>query len=175
MISLVKAIIGYCCAIVGKRRELRYGDILPAPKLSSSCRVLKYLSSRVLPKRLCAYLSFSNRSYLCSSFFSRSYSCLTRVSIDPRVKPEGDGREKEPEGDGREKEPEGDGKKKVIAPSRQARSSNFQVSGNKLIRRLLEFFALQKIGVTVLKIGRSLDDCLRNRGIVHVKNFAYTF
>ena len=63
----------------------------------------------------------------------------------------------------------------VIAPSVSARSSDIHVNENKLIRRPLEFFALQKIGVTVLKIGRSLDDCLRNRGIVHVKNFAYTF
>ena len=174
MISLLKAVIGYYNSL-GKRGELRYGNTLPAPKPSSLCRVLKYLSFRVLPKSLCTYLSFSNRSYLCSSFFSRSYSCLTRVSIDPRVKHEGDVKRRKPEGDAKRRVLEGDGKKKVIAPSRQARSSNFQVSGNKLIRRLLEFFALQKIGVTVLKIGRSLDDCLRNRGIVHVKNFAYTF
>ena len=35
---------------LGKRGEFRYGNILPAPKPSSLCRVLKYLSSRVLLK-----------------------------------------------------------------------------------------------------------------------------
>ena len=34
----------------GKRGELRYGDTLPAPKFSSLCMVLRYLSSRVLPR-----------------------------------------------------------------------------------------------------------------------------
>ena len=53
----------------------------------------------------------------------------------------------------------------VIAPSGYARSSDFRVSENKLIRRPLEFFALQKIGVTVLKIGRSLDVFWRKRGM----------
>ena len=36
---------------------------------------------------------------ICGYNQGRSYSDLFRVSIDPRVKPEGDGREKEPEGD----------------------------------------------------------------------------
>ena len=71
MISLLKAVIGYYKSL-GKRGELRYRNTLPAPKPSSLCRVLKYLSSHVLPKSLCTYLSFSNRSYL----------CLTRVSKD---------------------------------------------------------------------------------------------
>ena len=65
MISLLKAVIGYYKSL-GKRGEFRNDDILLAPKLSSSNMILKFLSSRVLPKRLCAYLSFSNRSYLCS-------------------------------------------------------------------------------------------------------------
>jgi len=33
---------------MGKRGELRYGNILPAPKPSSLVRMLKFLSSRVL-------------------------------------------------------------------------------------------------------------------------------
>ena len=42
----------------------------------------------------------------------------------------------------------------------------FELGKNKLIRRPLEFFALQKIGVTIVfLIGKSLDDCLRNRGM----------
>ena len=45
---------------------------------------------------------------------------------------------------------------KVIAPSGYARSSDLRVNENKLIRRPLEFVVLQKIGVTILKIGRSL-------------------
>ena len=95
MISIVKVIVEYCRKSAGKRGELRYGDILPAPKFSSSCRVLKYLSSRVLLfrlfGRLCSDLFFSR---LCSgsTSFNRSYSCLTRVSMamDPRVTPVGD-------------------------------------------------------------------------------------
>jgi len=40
----------------------------------------------------------------------------------------------------------------VIAPSGYARSSDFRIRQNKLIRRPLEFFALQKIGVTICYI-----------------------
>ena len=54
---------------------------------------------------------------------------------------------------------------KVIAPSGYARSSDLRVSENILIRRPLEFVALQKIGVTILKIGRSLDVFWRKRGM----------
>ena len=80
MISIVKVIVEYCRKSAGKRGELRYGDILPAPKFSSSCRVLKYLSSRVLLFRL----------------FGRLCSDLFRVSMDPRVRPVDDERRKEP-------------------------------------------------------------------------------
>jgi len=44
MISLIRCLK----LVLGKRGELRYGNILPAPKLSSSYRVLKYLSSLLL-------------------------------------------------------------------------------------------------------------------------------
>jgi len=40
----------------------------------------------------------------------------------------------------------------------------FELGKNKLIRSPLEFFALQKIGVTILKIGRFLDIFWRKRG-----------
>ena len=80
MIKLYKAIIGYCCAIVGKRGELRYGDILPAPKLSSSSRVLKYLSS-------CVLLKLSLRGeHLCSTWQSQLNK---RISRDAHVSPMG--------------------------------------------------------------------------------------
>ena len=59
MISLLKAVIGYYKSL-GKRGELRNDDILLAPKLSSSNRILKFLSSRVLPKMLSLNLSFGN-------------------------------------------------------------------------------------------------------------------
>ena len=42
------------------------------------------------------------------NFFLLSYSDLFRVSMDPRVKPEGDGRKMVPEGDERGRVPEGD-------------------------------------------------------------------
>ena len=65
-----------------KRCELRYGDIEPAPKPSSSSKILKYLGSRVLLFSdrlwLLCRSAFSSLSYLC--FFISSYSCLTRVS-----------------------------------------------------------------------------------------------
>ena len=112
MISLLKAVIGYYKSL-GKRGELRNDDVLLAPKLSSSSRILKFLSSRVLP---CEPIKSSLR---------------------------------------------GDNRGQAI----------FELGKNKLIRRPLEFFALQKIGVTVLKIGRSLDDCLRNRGMTVNKNW----
>ena len=76
MISLIRCLK----LVLGKRGELRYGNILPAPKLSSSYRVLKYLSSRVL-----LFKKLVNYSYI-----------LLRVSIDPRVKPEGDRKESVP-------------------------------------------------------------------------------
>jgi len=80
MIKLCKAIIGYCCAILCKRGELRYGDILPAPKLSSSSRVLKYLSS-------CVLLKLSLRGeHLCSTWQSQLNK---RISRDAHVSPMG--------------------------------------------------------------------------------------
>ena len=124
----------------GKRGELRYGNILPAPKPSSLCRVLKYLSSRVLLfKKLITY------SYI-----------LFRVSIDPRVKPEGDRKERVPEGDERRKSvPEGDNLYKVMPRFGTNRQTIFELGRNK-IGRFLEFFATQKIGMTVLMVVFSL-------------------
>ena len=46
MISLVRNIV----FMLGKRGELRNNDVLLAPKFSSSVRMLKFLSSRVLLK-----------------------------------------------------------------------------------------------------------------------------
>ena len=43
-----------------------------------------------------------------SDTYKQSYSDLFRVSIDPRVKPEGDRKESVPEGDRKESVPEGD-------------------------------------------------------------------
>ena len=40
-----------------------------------------------------------------------------------------------------------------------------------LIRRSLEFFAMQKIGMTSLKIGRLLDDCCRDQGMTSLKDW----
>ena len=68
----------------GKRGELRYGDILPASKFSSSCMVLKYLSSRVLLfrlfGRLCSGLSFFSKS--CSDLF-RVFMALNNHWLTP--------------------------------------------------------------------------------------------
>ena len=83
MISIVKVIVEYFHRLAGKRGELRYGDILPAPKFSSSCMVLKYLSSRVWLFRL----------------FGRLCSDLFRVSMDLWRKPVGDNKRKSPVGD----------------------------------------------------------------------------
>ena len=68
---------------------------------------------------------------------------VTRVSIDPRVKPEGDGRRRAPEGDE-------SGKSSLRGGNRGL--AIFELGKNKLIRRSLEFFALQKIGVTICYI-----------------------
>ena len=80
MISLAKCL----SCLFGKRGELRDEYILSAPKFSSLRKILKYLSSRVLLLK----------------FRLKSYSDLFRVSMDPRVKPEGDGRECVYEDDG---------------------------------------------------------------------------
>ena len=53
--------------------------------------------------------------------------------------------------------------------------ANFEL-GKEENRKIPGIFLLcRKIGMTESVICRSLDDCLRNRGIVHVKNFADTF
>jgi len=77
------------------RCELRYVDIEPAPKPSSSSKILKYLSSHVLLFldslwSLCRIV-FSSLSHLC--FFISSYLCLTRVTMAPWNKSEDDERE----------------------------------------------------------------------------------
>ena len=54
-------------------------------------------------------LSYSDKYKLSySDTYNQSYSDLFRVSIDPRVKPEGDRKESVPEGDRKESVPEGD-------------------------------------------------------------------
>ena len=88
MISLVRNIV----FMLGKRGELRNKDILLTPQLSSSVRMLKFLSSRVL-----LLMKLVNYSHI-----------LLRVSIDPRVKPEGDRKESVPEGDRKESVSEDD-------------------------------------------------------------------
>ena len=87
MISLVRNIV----FMLGKRGELRNKDILLAPKFSSLIRISEFLSSRVL-----LLMKLVNYSHI-----------LFRVSIDPRVKPEGDRKESVPEGDERGKKLEG--------------------------------------------------------------------
>ena len=157
MISIVKVIVEYCRKSAGKRGELKYGDTLPAPKFSSSCMVLKYLSSRVLLFRL----------------FGRFYSGLFRVSMDLWRKPVGDERRKEPVGD-------------CIKLSLRGAclDATWQSQQNKIIGRdphvsPLDFLRMTirvfgrdphvgfsiLLRMTISKIGRSLDDCLRNRGM----------
>ena len=152
MISIVKVIVEYCRKSAGKRGELRYGDILPAPKFSSSCRVLKYLSSRVLLFRL----------------FGRLCSDLFRVSMDPRVKPVGDETLKSSlradtrgqaifELDNKETNRK--------TPGRFLTKTRGDFNGDKIISRDPHVSPLDFLRMTMLKIGRSLDDCLRNRGM----------
>ena len=142
MISIVKVIVEYCRKSAGKRGELRYGDILPTPKFSSSCRVLKYLSSRVLLFRL----------------FGRLCSGLFRVSMDLWRKPVGDERRKSPVGD-------------CIKLSLRGAClhATWQSQQNKIISRDPHVGYSILLRMTILKIGRSLDDCLRNRGMPVLK------
>ena len=84
-----------------------------------------------------------------SDSYKQSYSDLFRVSIDPRVKPEGDRKESVPEGDERGRKPPYD---------------NLKKSSHRVGTRGQTIFELEKN-----KIGRSLDDCYRNRGMT-VKN-----
>ena len=136
MISLIKVIVGYFSKLLGKRGELRNKDILLASKLSSSIRMSEFLSSRVLLLK----------------FRLKSYSDLFRVSMDPRVKPEGDGRESVSEGDN-----------SLLSSLRAVTRGQaiFELISNSLqfplikegrnkIGRCLEFFALQKIGMTLI-------------------------
>ena len=88
----------------------------------------------------------------------QSYSDLFRVSIDPRVKPEGDRKESVHEGDRKESVPEGDER------GRKPPYDNLKKSSHRVGTRGQTIFELEKN-----KIGRSLDDCYRNRGMT-VKN-----
>ena len=104
MISLIRCLK----LVLGKRGELRYGNILPAPKLSSSCRVLKYLSSRVL-------LKMSLRG----ACLRATWQSQQNVNNQPRSS------------------------RRIFNPPQDDKL-------NKLIGRFLEFFAMQKIGMTLL-------------------------
>jgi len=120
-----------------------------------------------------------------SDTYNQSYSDLFRVSIDPRVKPEGDRKEsvhegyrkesvpeggrKEsvPEGGRKESVPEGDRKESVPEGDERGRKppyDNLKKSSHRVVTRGQTIFELEKN-----KIGRSLDDCYRNRGMT-VKN-----
>ena len=192
---------------LGKRGELRNKDVLLAPKFSSSVRMLKFLSSRVLLfKKLVIVMPWfgtnrqdifelgrninviarrtpvfdeaisanANNRLRCSRQFCelpqhdnlnkiigsplddclrnrgmtgyKSYSDLFRVSMDPRVKPEGDRKESVLESDNFYK---------VMPRFGTNRPGIFELMKKK-IGRSLEFFALQKIGMTWLVIVFSL-------------------
>ena len=126
-----------------------------------------------------------------SDSYKLSYSDLFRVSIDPRVKPEGDRKESVPEGDERRKNvPEGDERRKnvpegngiinmyrddnlykVMPQFGANRQTIFELDEKLNNRKIPRIFCDAKnrddfnLRMTVLKIGSSLDDCLRNRGM----------
>ena len=80
MISLVKVIIEHFSKLLGKRGELRNKDILLTPQLSSSVRMLKFLSS-------CVLLKMSLRGeHLCSTWQSQQNETISR---DAHVSPMG--------------------------------------------------------------------------------------
>jgi len=153
MISLVRNIV----FILGKRGELRNKDILLTPQLSSSVRMLEFLSSCVL-----LFKKLVNYSHI-----------LLRVSIDPRVKPEGDERRKSVpegdrkesvfEGDRKENVPEGDNLYKVMPRLGTNRQAIFELDEKLNNRKIPGIFCAAKnrddfnVGMTVLKIGRSLE------------------
>jgi len=148
MISLVKVIIEHFSKLLGKRGELRNKDILLTPQLSSSFRMLKFLSSCVLLLK-----KLVNYSYI-----------LLRVSIDPRVKPEGDRKESVPEGDRKENVPEGDRKESVFEGG--GRWKNAPEGDN--LYKVMPRFGTNRSGIFELgknKIGRSFDVFWRKRGM----------
>ena len=144
MISLVRNII----FMLGTRGELRNKDVLLAPKLSSSIRISEFLSSRVLLLK-----KLVNYSHI-----------LLRVSVDPRVKPEGDRKENVPEGDRKESvfegggrwknAPEGDNLYKVMLRFGTNRQTIFELGRNKIGSFLDVFW--RKRGMTLLVIVFSL-------------------
>ena len=92
------------------------------------------------------------------NFFLLSYSDLFRVSIDPRVKPEGDGRGMMPEGDGRGLVPEGVGKKCAPEGNFSLLSSLRAVTRGQAIFELISNSPLSKEGKN--KIGMTALFCL---------------
>ena len=104
MISLIRCLK----LVLGKRGELRYGNILPTPKFSSLVRMLKFLSSRVL-------LKMSLRG----ACLRATWQSQQNVNNQPRSS------------------------RRIFNPPQDDKL-------NKLIGRSLEFFATQKIGMTLL-------------------------
>jgi len=100
-----------------------------------------------------------------SDSYKLSYSDLFRVSIDPRVKPEGDRKESVPEGDERRKNvPEGDERWKNMPEGNgiinMYRDDNFY--------KVMSRFGTNRHGIFELmkkKIGSSLDVFWRKRGM----------
>jgi len=168
MISLVKVIIEHFSKLLGKRGELRNKDILLTPQLSSSYRVLKYLSSPILLLK-----KLVNYSHI-----------LFRVSMDPRVKPEGDRKESVPEGgekwknvsegDRKESVSEGDERRKSV-PEGDRKESVFEgggrwknVSEGDNLYKVMPRLGTNRPGIFELgknRIGRSLDVFWRKRGM----------
>ena len=125
MISLVRNIV----FMLGKRGELRNKDILLTPQLSSSFRMLEFLSSCVL-----LFKKLVNYSYI-----------LLRVSIDPRVKPEGDRKESVPEGGEKWKNvPEGDNLYKVMPRLGTNRQAIFELDEKLNNRKIPGIFCAAK-------------------------------
>jgi len=179
MISLVRNIV----FMLGKRGELRNKDVLLAPKFSSLIRISEFLSSRVL-----LFKKLVNYSHI-----------LFRVSIDPRVKPEGDERRKNvPEGDERRKNvPEGDNLYQVMPRLGTNRSGIFELDDKLNNRKIPGIFCDEKnrddlnLRKTIFKqsslqavtrgqaifeleknkIGRSFDVFWRKRGMTSLKDW----
>jgi len=151
----------WLCVYFGKRGELRYREILPAPKPSSLSKVLMYLSSPLLlVLNKWRKVVFSS-SLPCLSNIS-SLSNLARVFMDPRNKSEDDERVCVFEDDCYKKnEAEDDQRERWLEDDFTLKSSL------RADRRSQAIYELEKRGL----IGGSLDDCCRNRGMT-IKKYA---